>query len=154
MGVWLTRGRFVQLFRNMAVLYSEGLLHAYSNTCTSLLRQKEKLQAPENQMLVTIDTTWISKELKFTFLLSQVWFHLILLTTSNHFISPLFFSSTCLLVMVQMLCFKILIRGNGLGICVTNRCNLCELKPCTYFWVIVTEGQLLFQENKWGASHI
>lgn len=85
------------------------------------LETKEKLQAPENQILVTIDTIWISKELKFTFLLSQVWFHLILLTTSNHFISLLFFSYTCLLVMVQMLCFKILIRGNGLCIYVTNR---------------------------------
>lgn len=53
-------------------MYSEGLLYAYFNTCTSLLRQKEKLQAPENQMLVTTDTTCISKELKFTFLLSQV----------------------------------------------------------------------------------
>lgn len=48
-------------------MYSEGLLYAYSNTCTSLLRQKEKLQAPENQMLVTIDTPGLVRNLNLPF---------------------------------------------------------------------------------------
>lgn len=74
---------------------------------------------------------WTSEELELPFLLSQVWFPLILVTTSNHFISLLlFFFYTPLFVILQMLCFKILFRGKGLCINVTNRPYLWQLKPC------------------------
>lgn len=55
-GIWLVRSRSVQLFRNIAIMYSEVLLYSYSITGTSPMRQKEKLQASEYQILDTIGT--------------------------------------------------------------------------------------------------
>lgn len=54
--IWLVRSRSIQLFRNTAIMYSEVFLYSYSITYISPMRQKEKLQASEYQILDTIGT--------------------------------------------------------------------------------------------------